>query len=66
MNETSKHQKTDDFLIDPNNNEELTYIASKFGCSVDDIFLAIETTKSTQRSEIYSWLVDYIFKNHRR
>jgi len=65
MNDTSKHQKTEDLVIDPNNREELIYIATKFGCSVEDIFLAFETTKSTQRSQIYSWLVDYIFKNHR-
>jgi len=55
---------TESFLIDPNNLEELTYIAAKFGCTVDDVRLAIETTKTLDRVEIYSWLVDYIFKVH--
>lgn len=55
---------SESFLIDPNNLEELTYIAAKFGCTVEDVRKGIEVTRTLDRVEIYSWIVDYIFKVH--
>ena len=62
MNEQQKITDPDYYLIDVNDNEELTYIASKLGCSVEDIFQAIKATNTNNRAQVYSWLIDQMFK----
>ena len=46
----------ENFLIDVNNNEELIYIAAKYGCTTADVVLAVETIKTPLRTEVYQWL----------
>jgi hypothetical protein len=55
----------DELDIDINNDEEMSYIAAKFGCSKGDIVVAIETIKSCSRANVYTWLVDFTFQNRR-
>jgi len=55
--ENLNHPEPDDILIDITNEEELNYIATKFGCTIQYIFKAIETTKSKHRADIYDWLI---------
>lgn len=50
-------------IIDIDNKEELAYIASKLGCSVDDILKAIETLQTPTRSTIFNYLIDKAFKS---
>jgi len=51
-----------DITIDIKNTDQLHYVAARFGCTVDEVVLAIQTTRSGKRSIIYGWLFDYIFK----
>jgi hypothetical protein len=59
---STEPDKPDYLLIDINNTDELTYIAVKLGCTVEDIHLAVETLKTYKRAEVYSWLIDKIFR----
>lgn len=59
-------KKPDHYQIDVENKEELAYIASKLGCQVDDILLAIQTLKTRKRSVIYTHIIDQVFKAHMR
>ena len=62
MNEQQKITNPDYYLIDVNDNEELSYIAAKLGCTIDDIFQAIKEIKTNNRAQVYSWLIDKMFK----
>jgi hypothetical protein len=55
--ENLKHPAPDDIIIDITNEEELLYIATKFGCTTEYIVLAIETTGSKHRVDVYDWLI---------
>ena len=58
----TEQKKPDYYQIDIENKEELTYIASKLGCQVDDILSAIETLRTSKRSVIYTHIIDAVFK----
>lgn len=60
--ENTTHPAPDDVLIDITNEEELHYIATKFGCTIQYILQGIETTKSKHRADIYDWLIATVQK----
>ena len=59
-----EQNKPDYYMIDITDPEELIYIARKLGCNVSDILAAVELHKTRNRSAIYNYIIDGIFKGH--